>query len=188
MNPVSKIFEEVLMSDQHDTQSIEDLYPPIMVRPVPFPLPPAFLHQLGYERTVATLESVTADDDRQPRRFVALWWDRAASQLGWSDGRRRGVGQLDRQVWLGWLHAGHALGQIGAWLIEHEVRLEDDASASLRGTGYWLIVDGAQNCAWAVVHGLGRKVVRRQQFEPTEAELAETDELANDPEFARFYL
>jgi hypothetical protein len=39
------------MSDQHehDSQSIEDLYPPNMVRLVPFPLPPAFLHQLGYE-------------------------------------------------------------------------------------------------------------------------------------------
>ncbi len=60
------------MSDQHDTQSIEDLYPAIMVRPVPFPLSPALLHQLGYERAVAALESVAADDDRQPRRFVAL--------------------------------------------------------------------------------------------------------------------
>ncbi len=188
MNPVGNIFEEVPMSDQHDTQSIEDLYPPIMVRPVPFPLPPAFLHQLGYERTVATLESVTADDDRQPRRFVALWWDPAVNQLGWSDGLHRGVGQLDRQVWLAWLHAGGLLGLVGAWLLEHEIHLEDDGLPSLRGTGYWLIVDGAQNCAWAVVHGLGRKVVRRQQFEPTEAELAESDELANDPEFARFYL
>ncbi len=90
-------------------------------------------------------------------------------------------------MWSGWLHAGGVLGLVGAWLLEHEIRLEDDASASLRGTGYWLIVDGAQNCAWAVVHGLGRKVVRRQQFEPTAAELAESDELANDPELARFY-
>ena len=38
------------MSEQ---QSIHDLYPPIMVRPVPFALPPAFLHQLGYDRVVA---------------------------------------------------------------------------------------------------------------------------------------
>ncbi len=176
------------MSEQHDTRSIEDLYPPIMVCPVRFLLPPAFLHQLGYGRAVATLEPVAADDDRQLRRFVALWWNPAANQLGWSDGLRRGMGQLDRQVWSAWLHAGGMLGLVGAWLLEHEIRLEDDASEGSRGTGYWLIVDGAQNCAWAVVHGLGRKVVRRQQFEPTEAELAESDELANDPELARFYI
>jgi hypothetical protein len=178
------------MSDQHehDSQSIEDLYPSIMVRPVPFPLPPAFLHELGYERAVATLESVADDDDRQPRRFVGLWWDPAANHLGWSDGRRRGVGQLDRQVWSTWLHAGGVLGLVGAWLLEHEIRLEDDGLPSLRRSGYWLIVDGTHNCAWTVIHGLGRKVVRRQQLEPTEAELAESDELANDPEFAHFFL
>ena len=176
------------MSNEYDPHSINDHYPPIMVRPVPFPLPPAFLHQLGYARVVATLESLPADDDRQPRRFVGLWWDEQADQLGWSDGVRRGVGQLDRQVWLTWLHAGRTLGQVGAWLIEHQVRLEDDARPSGRGSGYWLIVDGAQNCAWAVVHGLGRKVVRRQQLEPTEEELAESDAIANDPEFACFYL
>ncbi len=176
------------MSDQHDTQSINEHYPPIMVRPVPFSLPPAFLHQLGYDRAVATLSSVTDGDDRQPRRLVGLWWDAQADQLGWSDGLRRGVSQLDRQVWLAWLRAGRTLGQVGAWLVEHEARLEDDALPSLRRSGYWLIVDGAQNCAWAVVHGLGRKVVRRQQLEPTEDELAESDAIANDPEFARFYL
>jgi len=175
------------MSDQHDAQSINDHYPPIMVRSVPFPLPPVFLHQLGYERVVATLCSVT-DDDHQPRRFVGLWWDAQAGQLGWSDGLHRGVGHLDDQVWLTWLHAGRTIGQVGAWLVEHEVRLEDDASPSLCRSGYWLIVDGAQNCAWAVVHGLGRKVVRRQQLEPTEDELAESDAIANDPEFADFYL
>jgi hypothetical protein len=177
------------MSDQHnDIQSIEDLYPPIMVRPLPFPLPPAFLYQLGYERAVTTLESVTADDDRAPRRFVGLWWDPTVNHLGWSDGWRRGVGQLDGQVWSAWLHAGGVLGLVGAWLLEHEIRLEDDGLPSLRRTGYWLIVDGAHNCAWAVIHGLGRKVVRRQQLEPTAAELAESDALANDPEFAEFFL
>jgi hypothetical protein len=139
------------MSDQHnDIQSIEDLYPPIMVRPVPFPLPPAFLHQLGHERAVAMLESKTADDDRQPRRFVALWWDPAAKQLGWSDGRRRRVGELDCHVWSAWLHAGGLLGLVSAWMLEHQVCLEDDQGRPLfpgRGPGHWLVIDGTQNCA-----------------------------------------
>ena len=133
-------------------------------------------------------QNLTRGGDCEPRRFVALWWDAVANQLGWSDGLRRGVCRLDRQVWSAWLHAGGLLGLVGAWLLEHEIRLEDDASASPRGTGYWLIVDGAQNCAWAVVHGLARKVVRRQQFEPTAAEIAESDEIANDPEFSQFFL
>jgi len=171
-----------------------------MLRRVPFPLPPAFLQQLGYDRAVADCGPLHADvadhnltrgDDCQPRRFVALWWDPAAKQLGWSDGLHSGVGQLDRQVWSAWLHAGGLLGRVGAWLVEHKVCLEDDHSAPLppeRGSGYWLIVDAAQNCAWAVVRGLARQVVRRQQLEPTEAELAALDELANDPALTRFYL
>jgi len=181
------------MSEQHehDSQSIEDLYPPIMVRPVPFPLPPTFLHQLGYERAVATLVSVTADDDRQPRRFVALWWDPTANQLGWSDGRRQGVGQLDRQVWAAWLHAGGLLGLVGAWMVEYQVCLEDDQGRPLspgRGPGYWLVIDGTQNWTWVAVRALARQVVRRQQLAPTAAEIAELDELANDPALTRFYL
>jgi hypothetical protein len=55
---------------------------------------------------------VTANDDRTPRRFIGLWWDPTANQLGWSDGQRRGVGQLDRQVWSAWLHAGGLLGLV----------------------------------------------------------------------------
>jgi hypothetical protein len=180
------------MSDQHnDIQSIEDLYPPIMVRPVPFPLPPTFLDQLGYQHAVATLESVAVDDDRQPRRFVGLWWDPVAKHLGWSDGRRQGVGQLDHQMWSAWLHAGGLLGLVSAWLLEHEICLEDNQGRPLppgRGPGYWLIIDGTHNCAWVVVRGLARTVLRRQQLEPTAAELAESDAIANDPEFSRFYL
>src|SRR5206468_5018025 len=65
--------------------------------------------------------------DRRLRRFVALWEHSAAGELGWTDGRHSGVGQLDRQVWLGWLHAGRPLGLVAAWLLEHEVCLDAGA-------------------------------------------------------------
>src|SRR5437868_12122771 len=48
---------------------------------------------------------------------------------GWSDGLRSGVGQLDRHVWSAWLHARGLVGLVGAWLVEHEVRLDGDGSA-----------------------------------------------------------
>jgi len=151
---------------RHRTHSHQPFYPRVMLRPVLFPLPPAFLHLLGYDRIAGELGSVPAGDDRQPHRFVALWWDAEADRLGWSDGLRRGVGQLDDRVWSGWLHGERALGKVGAWLYEQDIRLEDDDSgrppADL-GPRYWLIIDGEENRAWAVIHGLGRKVLRRQQ-------------------------
>ena len=61
-----------------------------MLRPVPFPLSPDFLHQLGYDRAVADFGPLHVDDECQPRRFVALYWDSDADQLGWSDGLRGG--------------------------------------------------------------------------------------------------
>ncbi len=176
---------------RHRTHSHQPFYPRVLLRPVPFPLPPAFLHLLGYDRIAGALGSVPAGDDRQPRRFAALWWDAEADRLGWSDGLRRGVGQLDDWVWSGWLHGERALGKVGAWLYEQDIRLEDDDSgrppADL-GLRYWLIVDGEENRAWALIHGLGRKVLRRQQLEPTRDELAEIDELADDPTLSDFYL
>jgi hypothetical protein len=135
-------------------------------------------------------QNLTRAGDCEPRRFVALWWDAVANQLGWSDGLRRGVGQLDRQVSSAWLHAGGLLGLVGAWLVEHEVFLDGDGFAPPRpseSSGTGSLVDGAQNRAWVVVRGLARVMVRRQQLEPTEAELSELDKLANDPSLSDFY-
>jgi hypothetical protein len=133
-------------------------------------------------------QNLTRAGGCEPRRFVALWWDAVANQLGWSDGLRRGVGQLDRLVWSAWLHARGLLGLVGAWLVEHEVRLDADGSAappSERVIGHWLLIDGAQNRAWVVVRGLARIIVRQQRLEPV---IDELDELANDPTLAKFYL
>jgi hypothetical protein len=116
-----------------------------------------------------------------------VWWDSEVNQLGWSDELRGGAGQLDGQAWLAWLHGGGFLGLAGAWLVEHEVRL-DTASSAFPHIGYWLLVDGAENRAWISTRGLARKILRRQQLEPTEAELAELDEIANHPSFSHFYL
>ena len=173
------------MSKRH-THSDQPLYPEIMLRPVPFPLPPEFLHQLGYDRAVADFGPLHAGDDYQPRRFVALWWDSEANQLGWSDGLRSGVGQLDGQAWLAWLHGGGFLGLVGAWLVEHEVRL-DSASNTFPHVGYWMLVDGSNSHAWVGNPGLVRQILRRQQIQPTAAELAELDEIANHPSLRRFY-
>jgi hypothetical protein len=43
------------MSKSH-TRSPQPLYPQVMLRPVPFPLPAAFLCQLGYDRAVGGTE------------------------------------------------------------------------------------------------------------------------------------
>ena len=177
----------MLKHDTHLDEPDEPFYPEIMLRPVPFPLPPGFLHQLGYDRAVADFGPLHAGDACEPRRFVALYWDSEANQLGWSDGRRGGVGQLDGQAWLAWLHGGGFLDLVGAWLAEHEVRLDSTSSVSPY-IGYWLLVDGAENRAWVGTCGLVRKILRRQQLEPTEAELAELDEIANHPSLSHFYL
>jgi hypothetical protein len=46
-------------------------------------------------------------------------------ELGWTDWLRSGVGRLERQAWLAWLHGGRRLGLVGAWLVEHEVSLHE---------------------------------------------------------------
>jgi len=172
---------------KHHTHSDQPLYPEIMLRPVPFPLPPDFLNQLGYDRAVADFGPLHADDECQPRRFVALYWDSEADQLGWSDGLRSGAGQLDGRAWSAWLHAGGLLGLVSAWLVEHELRL-DSAGCAFPRIGHWLLVDGSENRAWVGLQVLARQIVRRQQLEPTEAELAELDEIANHPSLSQFYL
>ena len=166
------------------TRSRRPLYPPIMLRPVPFALPAHFLRQLGYDRAVTAPERIAAAvlrstlrwpqpavsrllptrADGRPRRFVALWEQSAAGELGWTDGWHSSVGQLDRQVWLAWLHAGRPFGLVAAWLLEHEVCLDASARRPERGPSHWLLVDGDRNCAWVVTQGLGRSIVRMQRF------------------------
>ena len=53
--------------DTHLDEPDEPFYPEIMLRPVPFPLSPDFLHQLGYDRAVADVGPLHADDECQPR-------------------------------------------------------------------------------------------------------------------------
>jgi hypothetical protein len=100
---------------------------------------------------------------------VALWWDPCVGQFGWSDRWRRGVGQLDEQVWVGWLHGGHSIGIVGPWLVEHEVHLDHDNSApppSERAISHWLIVDAIRNRTWVGTRGLAHKIVRTQRLAP----------------------
>jgi hypothetical protein len=73
------------MSKRHP-HSDQPLYPEVMLRPVPFPLPPQFLHQLRYDRAVASFRPVHADEDCQRRRFAALWWDSEANSGSSSSG------------------------------------------------------------------------------------------------------
>jgi hypothetical protein len=131
-----------------------------MLRPVPFALPARFLQQLGYDRAVAVARPVPSRLDsptrwpqpatrlrppraaRHPRRFVALWDESRVGELGWTDGLHTGLGHLNRQVWLGWLHAGRPLGLVAAWLVEHELCLDGAVSPEL-GPTRCLLVDGA---------------------------------------------
>jgi hypothetical protein len=142
-----------------------------MLRPVPFALPAQFLRQLGYDRVVTAPDRIAAAVLRSAlrwpqaavsrllptctecrlRRFVALWEHSAA-------------GELDRQVWLAWLHAGRPLGLVAAWLLEHELCLDASARRPELGPSHWLLVDGDRNCAWVVTRGLGQSIVRMQRF------------------------
>jgi hypothetical protein len=63
---------------------------------------------------------------------------------------RCGVGQLDCQVRSAWLHAGGLVGLVGAWLVEREIRLDDEGSAVTQSEpliAHWLLVDRVQNRA-----------------------------------------
>jgi hypothetical protein len=56
---------------------------------------------------------------------------------------RCGVGQLDCQVRSAWLHAGGSVGLVGAWLVEREIRLDDEGSAVTQSEpliAHWLLV------------------------------------------------
>ncbi len=87
--------------------------------PWPFPLPERFTEALGYERAAgparmpeslrATLrrtnmtEAQIAEAEqslltRRPRRWVALYWEPAGDELGWTDGVASGAGQLAHWV------------------------------------------------------------------------------------------
>jgi hypothetical protein len=102
---------------------------------------------------------------------------------------RCGVGQLDCQVRSAWLHAGGSVGLVGAWLVEREIRLDDEGSAVTQSEpliAHWLLVDRVQNRAWVAVRDPAHMIVRRQQVEPTDAELAEIDEFVDDPTLSRF--
>jgi hypothetical protein len=140
--------------------------------------------QLGYDRAVAAPDRIAAAVLRatlrwpqaavtgllpthvahQRRRFVALWEDSPGGALGWTDGLHPGLGQLDRQVWLAWLHGGRPLGWVAAWLTEHKVCLDASARPPEMGPSHWLLVDSDHNCAWVGIQGLGRTIVRRQHF------------------------
>src|ERR687884_153950 len=79
----------------------------------PFPLPPDFLARVGYERAIAAPAEVTDElrdqlrrqygpaglaafeasvAARRPRRWVALFWEPAGDELGWTDGQTGGGG------------------------------------------------------------------------------------------------
>lgn len=183
LDAIPLVPEVFTMSRRHPS-SRRPLYPPIMLRPVPFALPAHFLRQLGYDRAMTAPDRIAAAVLRatlrwpqaavsgllpvyaahQPRRFVALWEHSAAGELGWTDGLHAGVGHLDRQVWLAWLHAGRPLGLVAAWLLEHEVCLGAGARRTELGPSHWLLVDRNRNRAWVVTHGLGRAIVRMQRF------------------------
>jgi hypothetical protein len=114
------------------------------VIPWPFPLPERFLDALGYARALAAFESPAmrarvAELLRQqgvdshlapptgPRRLVMLYWEPAGDELGWTDGRSSGAGQLNHWLYLDLVHRP----QVHAWLVEHAV---DPGSSEASGT------------------------------------------------------
>ncbi len=128
------------------------------VQPFPFDLPPAFLAQLGYERAagpsalpestremlrrtnISEAEIAATEQamlSRQPRRWVALYWQPAGDELAWDDGHGSGAGQLNHWLYLAFLHEpGPGRDNIYAWLTEHAVDLgssEESATPLARG-------------------------------------------------------
>ena len=118
------------------------------LQPFPLDLPPDFLARLGYERAVGTRMPLTDQmrdqlrreygteglpafeasvAARQPRRYVALFWEPAGDELGWTDGRSSGAGQLNHWLYLDLVHRP----QVHAWLVEHAV---DPGSSEASGT------------------------------------------------------
>ena len=153
------------------------------VQPFPFDLPPAFLAQLGYERatgpmplpesTRAMLRRTNISEaqiaatelamrTRQPRRWVALYWQPAGDELAWDDGHGSGAGQLDHWLYLAFLHElGPGRGNIYGWLVEHAV----DLGSSEEPATHWLVVDRTKNRAYAAPVAIARAIVRAQDLE-----------------------
>jgi len=153
------------------------------VQPFPFTLPPAFLAQLGYERAAgpvvlpestremlrrtniseaeiaATEQTLRA---RQPRRWVALYWQPAGDELAWDDGHGSGVGQLDHWFFLAFMHEPEpGRGNIYGWLTEHAV----DLGSSEEPATHWLVVDRTENRAYVAPVAIARTIVRAQDLE-----------------------
>jgi hypothetical protein len=107
------------------------------MQPFPLPLPPDFLARLGYERAVAAPFAITDElraqlrrqygaerlaafeasvAARRPRRWVALFWESAGDELGWTDGQSSGAGQLDHWRFLDLVTGPRsAAGSSGTW-------------------------------------------------------------------------
>jgi len=153
------------------------------VQPFPFDLPPAFLAQLGYERTAGpsvmpeavrtmlrqtsiTEAQIAATEQamltRQPRRWVALYWQPAGDELAWDDGHGSGAGQLDHWLYLAFLHElGPGRGNIYGWLTEHAV----DLGSSEEPATHWLVVDRTENRGYVAPVAIARAIVRAQELE-----------------------
>ncbi len=152
------------------------------VQPFPFDLPPAFLAQLGYERAAGptlmleaarallrrtnfTEAEIAATEEamcaRQPRRWVALFWESGSAELAWNDGRSSD-GQLDHWLYLAFMHEpGPGRGNIYGWLVEHAV----DLGSSEEPATHWLLVDGTENRAYVAPVAIARAIVRAQELE-----------------------
>lgn len=153
------------------------------VQPFPVDLPPAFLAQLGYERTAGptALPELTREmlrraniseaeiaaweqtlGARQPRCWVGLYWQSAGDELAWDDGRGSGAGQLDHWLWLAFMHEpGPGRGAIYGWLVEHAI----DLGSSEEPATHWLVVDGTENHAYVAPVVIARTIVRTQDLE-----------------------
>jgi hypothetical protein len=92
--------------------------------------------EYGAERLAAFEASVAA----RRRRWVALYWESAGDELGWTDGQSSGAGQLNHWQWLDLVHRP----QVHGWLVEHQVDL---GSSDASGT-HALVIDPETGQAW----------------------------------------
>ena len=148
------------------------------LHPFPFDLPPDFLARLGYDRAIsgslpftdevreqlrreygaeglAAFEASVAA--RRPRRWVALYWEPAGDELGWTDGQSSGAGQLDHWPYLDLVHRP----QVRGWLIEHEI----DLGNSEEPASHALVIDRETGQAWIAPMATARAIVRTQRLE-----------------------
>ena len=145
------------------------------VQRFPFDLPPDFVTRLGYECAVGApllitdelrdqlrrefgqerLEAFEASvAARRPRRLVALFWEPAGDELGWTDGQSSGAGQLNHWPFLDLVHRP----QVHGWLVEHRVDLGNSEEPATHA----LIVDRPTSRAWVAPMATARAIVRRQ--------------------------